>query len=46
MHTLLQFNLAQDLEGCQGGGVEAGNIALVARDIESVADELGVPMLL
>ena len=28
------------------GGVEGGSIALVARDVKAVADELGMPMLL
>jgi hypothetical protein len=43
---LLESNLAQDIEGCQGGGVEAGEFALMAIDVKSVADELGIPMLL
>ena len=28
------------------GGVEAGSIALVAKNVRAVADELGIPMLL
>jgi hypothetical protein len=30
IHTLLKFNLAQDVENCQEGGVEAGSVALMA----------------
>ncbi len=46
IHTLLGFTQAQDVEGCQGGGLEAGSIALVARDIKTVADELARLLLL
>ena len=46
IHTLLEFNLPQDVVNCQGGGVEAGCIALMASDVKTVADELGIPMLL
>jgi hypothetical protein len=46
IHTRLEFNLAQDVVNCQGGGVEAGCIALMASDVKTVADELGIPMLL
>ena len=46
IHTCLGFNLAQDIVGCQGEGVEAGSIALIARDAKTVADALEIPMLL
>ncbi len=46
IHTLLKFNLAQDIVNCQGGGVQAGSVALMAGDVKGVADELGIPMLL
>ena len=46
MHTRLKFNLPQDIVNCQGGGVEAGSVALMAGDVKGVADELGIPMLL
>ncbi len=45
IHTLLEFNLAQYIVGCQGGGVEAGSAALMAGDVKTVADELGILML-
>jgi len=46
IHTQLEFNLAQYIVGCQGGGVEAGSAALMAGDVKTVADELGILMLL
>ena len=46
IHTLLEFNLAQYIVGFQGKGVEAGSIALIARDVRTVADALEIPMLL
>jgi len=45
IYTSLEFALAQNVEGCQGGGLEAGSIALVARDVKAVVDELGIPVL-
>ena len=46
IHTLLEFTLAQYIVGCQGKGVEAGSIALIARDVKTVANALEIPMLL
>ncbi len=46
IHTLLKFNLAQDVENCQEGGVEAGSVALMAIDVKGVAYELRIPTLL
>ena len=46
IHTLLKFNLAQYIVGCQGGGVEAGSTALMAIDVKGVAYELRIPTLL
>jgi len=43
---LLGFDLAQYNVGCQGKGVEAGSIALIARDVKTVANALEIPMLL
>jgi len=34
------------MEGCQHGGVGAGSIVLVARDVKAVADALEIPILL
>ena len=46
IHTLLEITLAQYIVGCQGKGVEAGSIALIARDVKTVANALEIPMLL
>ena len=46
IHTLLEITLAQDIENCQEGGVEAGGVALMAGDVKAMADVLGIPMLL
>jgi len=32
--------------GCQGGGIGAGSVALMAIDVKAMADELGIPVLL
>jgi hypothetical protein len=42
---LLEFTWAQDVEACQGGGVGAGSIALMASDVNGVTDELGIAVL-
>jgi len=34
------------MEGCQHGGVGAGSIALVAKDVKAVTDALEIPILL
>ena len=46
IHTLIEFSLAQDVENCQEGGVEAGSVALMAIDVKGVAYELRIPTLL
>jgi hypothetical protein len=46
IYTLLEITLAQYIVGCQGKGVEAGSIALIARDVKTVANALEIPMLL
>jgi hypothetical protein len=43
---LLEITLAQYIVGCQDKGVEAGSIALIARDVKTVANALEIPMLL
>ena len=36
IHTILELNLVQDIESCQGGGVEGASITMVAGHVQRV----------